>query len=112
MTVIYKDNGSEISVGDSVILAEPCKGGFYNSSIGKLFEAGVCDKAVLVVKQRDWLEVYFYLTLLKGEKVLSNCEVHQEDPIDDESDHEDWYEHTDYTFMRYLLNKGAEINPA
>lgn len=107
MTLVYEDKGKTLNVGDSVILKDP-GGSFHQSNIGKVFAKGVCDTCVLEVKQRAWLEVYFYLTLYKDGNLLTNCEVDQEktgDAYDDEA----WYSHADYSFMRYILGKEGSV---
>ena len=61
---IYNENGFELFLGDTITLLEPKNDPlFYNSTIGKFFKEKRCDKAIMTVKQRKWLEVYFELTL-------------------------------------------------
>lgn len=124
--LIYSEDGNALYVGDTLTLVDPEKDhGFYHSGIGKIFSDKICDKAILTVKQYKWLEVYFELTLWLGDVELRQIDLEDDEELlsgfkkldlEDKKDKEthDYYiepftEKSDYTFMRYLLSKGAVI---
>ena len=105
MDIVFRDNGVELVVGDVVILKDPKDDDmFYNSTIGKKFEAGICDELFIEVMQKEWLEVYFYMTAWKDGKRVASA-VFYDDPEDwgDEL----WDEVGNYHFLRYALSRGA-----
>ena len=121
--VIFKENNVSLSIGDKLELVAPeNEEGFIRSAIGVLFKEGKCDKAYIEVKQKLWLEVFFELTLeIKGKPVtnldmdkdFSNEDLQNLD-LTNAQDRESYEYYTsafeesaDYTFLRYILNKGA-----
>jgi len=123
---IYQENDFQLFLGDEITLVEPENDPmFHNSSIGKFFKKKRCDKAVMAVKQRKWLEVYFELTLYLNGDPLREIDVEDDkneqnrfealDPSNpkDKSLYNQYtktYQETGgYTFMRYLVKKGATI---
>lgn len=62
--IVFMEKHITLVVGDKLLLLESMTGDdFYRSKLGKLFESKKCDSALLTVKQRPWLEIYFELTL-------------------------------------------------
>lgn len=128
MTVIYRENGVELRVGDKLKLAMPIADqGFFGSKVGKLFESKKCDTAYLEAIQADWLEVKFRLTLELNGKPVTNLEL-DDDPdkllkeleeldVKSSPDNKRYLEHmkapffedADYMFLRYMIRKGAQI---
>lgn len=104
MDIIFRDNNVELSIGDSIVLRAPANDeSFFSSRIGEKFEEGVLDELVIEIRQREWLEVWLYATA-----TLNGVAVTEEEFYNDAGfGTEDWSENVDYTFMRYLLNKGA-----
>lgn len=106
--VVFKNDDIELRVGDQVSFTAPKNDDlFYKSSIGELFKDNKCDECVLVVKQREWLEVYFELALYKDGLPLSDDMIF--DKYEPEETFKPLIENTDYKFLRYLLSKGAAV---
>ncbi|MGD1524322.1 hypothetical protein [Vibrio owensii] len=127
MDIIYRENGTELRVGDKVQLTAAIKDdGFLNSKLGQLFAKKVCDTAIVEVIQTEWLEVKFKLTLKKDGNPVTFHDV-EDDPdevtkkvntmdcsLPDvqrfiEHLESPFYEYSDYMFLRYFLRKGAQV---
>lgn len=123
--IVFMEKHITLVVGDKLLLLESMTGDdFYRSKLGKLFESKKCDSALLTVKQRPWLEIYFELTLfIDNEPVTYWSLKHAEEgktidmlnldlsKIDDQSTMDYlttiFTESANYDFLRQFIDDGA-----
>ena len=107
--LVFKQNDIELSLGESVVLQNPKESPFGSSTLLELFEKCAVDEVRLMAKQREWLEVYFELTLYKNGTQLTENDYFQftDGETDPSYDNVLFTENGNFQFLRYIIRKGA-----
>jgi len=105
MDPIYRDEKLILKVGDVVTFSNDdiLRESFSNSTVGGNMKDGLYDMVILTVKQYEWKEVYFEMTVSKLGWVLTEFELGIGDEEDEQANWK-FTERAPYTFLRYMLN--------
>lgn len=104
--LVFKNDNVELFLGEQVVLClKECDKGFFTSPLGQKGKRLNWEEYVLTAFRRDWLEVYFVLTIYREGEPISTAEFHESPPQDESRVYEGL---ADYSLLRYFLNKGAK----